>query len=42
MATEGDPHEMNPFNILSQENASKVMFARLAKGIAWEDPIVSW
>ena len=39
---EKDPHEKNPFNIISQENISKVMFNKLRTGQAWEDVVVCW
>jgi hypothetical protein len=37
-----DPHESNPFNVISQENISKVMITKLRQGRQWEDAIICW
>ena len=39
---EKDPHENNPFNVISQENISKVMMTKLRQGKDWEDAIICW
>jgi hypothetical protein len=37
-----DPHEQNPYNVLNQEEVSRVMSQHLSSGNKWENGLTAW